>query len=349
MKYKLLGKSGLRVSELCLGAMTFGEDWGWGSTHDESRAVFEAFTEAGGNFIDTANAYTNGSSEKIVGELIGADRDRFVLATKFSLPDNPADPKNAGNLNVTGNSRKNMMRSVEGSLKRLNTDHIDLLWLHAWDFLTPVEEVMRGLDDLVRQGKVGYVGISDAPAWIVSEANTLATLRGLSAFIALQIEYSLIERTPERDLLPMAKAFGLTVTPWSPLGMGILTGKYNKDGAKEEGSRLSGDSIRPITERKLSIAQTVVDVAKEAGHTPSQVALAWLLAQGPDVVPIIGSRKAHQLEDNLACLDVTLDAAQLDKLNEASAIELGFPHDFLAGPMLRGFLTAGNDDAIVKR
>ena len=349
MKYKLLGKSGLRVSELCLGAMTFGEDWGWGSSHDESRAVFEAFTEAGGNFLDTANIYTNGSSERIVGELIAADRDRFVLATKFSLPDNPADPKNAGNLNVTGNSRKNMMRSVEGSLKRLNTDYIDLLWLHAWDFLTPVEEVMRGLDDLVRQGKVSYVGISDAPAWIVSEANTLAALRGLSAFVALQIEYSLIERTPERDLIPMAKAFGLTVTPWSPLGMGILTGKYNKDGAKEEGNRLSGDGVRPITERNLSIAQAVVDVAQEVGHTPSQVALAWLLAQGPDVVPIIGSRKAPQIKDNLACLDVTLENAQLEKLNAASSIELGFPHDFLHSPMVRQFVTAGNDDSIIKR
>ncbi len=164
MKYKLLGRSGLRVSELCLGTMTFGEDWGWGASHDESRAVFEAFVEAGGNFIDTANIYTNGSSEKITGDLIKGDRDRFVLATKYTLPDNPASPTNAGNVNVTGNSRKNLMRSVEGSLKRLDTDHIDLLWLHAWDFMTPVEEVMRGLDDLVRAGKITYVGVSDSPA-----------------------------------------------------------------------------------------------------------------------------------------------------------------------------------------
>ena len=348
MKYKLLGKSGLRVSELCLGAMTFGEDWGWGASHDESRAVFDAFVEAGGNFIDTANIYTNGSSEKITGELIKADRDRFVLATKFTLPDNPAAPSNAGNVNVSGNSRKNMMRSVEGSLKRLNTDYIDLLWLHAWDFMTPVEEVMRGLDDLVRAGKVNYVGISDAPAWIVSQANTLADLRGLSAFVALQIEYSLIERTPERDLIPMARAFGLTVTPWSPLGQGILTGKYNNS-TKEEGARLSDGSSDRLTERNLMIAQAAVDVAKEVGHTPSQVALAWLLAQGQDIIPIIGSRRAAQVKDNLACLDVTLGEAHLQKLSEASKIELGFPHGFLASPMVRGFVTGGNDDAIVKR
>ena len=348
MKYKLLGKSGLRVSELCLGTMTFGEDWGWGASKDESRAVFEAFTEAGGNFIDTANAYTNGSSETITGELIGGDRDRFVLATKFTLADNPASPANAGNPNAAGNHRKNLMRSVEGSLKRLGTDYLDLLWLHAWDFMTPVDEVMRGLDDLVSAGKVAYVGISDAPAWIVSQANTLADLRGWTPFVALQVEYSLIERTVERDLIPMAKAFGLTVTPWSPLGQGVLTGKYNGD-HKAEGTRLSGDGTRPITDRNLAIAQTVVDVAAEIGKTPSQVALTWLLAQGPDVIPIIGSRKAHQIEDNLACVDVTLEAAQLEKLDTASKVEMGFPHDFLSLPLVRSFITAGNDTAIVKR
>jgi aryl-alcohol dehydrogenase-like predicted oxidoreductase len=348
MKYKLLGRSGLRVSELCLGTMTFGEDWGWGASKDECQAVFEAFAEAGGNFIDTANLYTNGSSEKITGELLGADRERFVVATKFSLPDNPTSPENAGNPNAGGNHRKNMMRSVEGSLKRLNTDHIDLLWLHAWDFMTPVDEVMRGLDDLVNAGKVSYVGISDTPAWVVSQANTLADLRGWTPFVALQIEYSLIERTPERDLIPMAKALGLTVTPWSPLGQGILTGKYNGD--KEAGARLSdSDPTSRISERNLSIAQAVVDVAKEIDRTPAQVALAWLLAQGPDMIPIIGSRKASQIKDNLACLDVTLNAAQLEKLNIASQIELGFPHDFLAGSIIRNFVTAGNDDAIIKR
>ena len=348
MKYKLLGKSGLRVSELCLGTMTFGEDWGWGASKDESRAVFEAFTAAGGNFLDTANIYTNGSSETIIGELIGSDRDRFVLATKFSLPDHPGSPANVGNPNAAGNHRKNLMRSVEGSLKRLNTDYIDLLWLHAWDLMTPVDEVMRGLDDLVSAGKVNYIGISDTPAWIVSQANTLAELRGWTPFVALQIEYSLIERTVERDLIPMAKAFGLTVTPWSPLGQGVLTGKYN-GGGKEAGARLSDGSSDRLSERNLAIAQTVVDVAQEIGRTPSQVALAWILAQGLDMIPIIGSRKAHQITDNLACLDVTLGAAHLAKLDAASKIELGFPQDFLHGPLLRGFVTAGNDDQIIKR
>ena len=347
MKYKLLGKSGLRVSELCLGTMTFGEDWGWGASKDESRAVFEAFASAGGNFIDTANIYTNGSSETITGELINSDRDRYVLATKFSLPDNPASPANAGNPNAAGNHRKNMMRSVEGSLKRLGTDYIDLLWLHIWDFMTPVDEVMRGLDDLVRAGKVGYVGISDTPAWIVSQANMLADLRGWTPFVALQIEYSLIERTPERDLIPMADVLGLSVTPWSPLGQGVLTGKYNRD--KQEGEARRGDGGPPVPERDLAIAQTVVDVAAEIGKTPSQVALAWLLAQGPNVIPILGSRKAAQIEDNLRCLEVSLTPAQMEKLNAVSKIELGFPHDFLHEPLARGFVTAGNDDLIIKR
>lgn len=347
MKYKLLGKSGLRVSELCLGTMTFGEDWGWGASKDESRAVFEAFAEAGGTFIDTANIYTNGSSETITGELIKGDRDRFVLATKYSLPDNPASPANAGNPNAAGNHRKNLMRSVEGSLKRLGTDYIDLLWLHIWDFMTPIDEIMRGLDDLVRAGKVGYVGISDTPAWIVSQANMLAEWRGWTPFVALQIEYSLIQRTPERDLIPMANALGLAVTPWSPLGQGVLTGKYN--GAKKEGEARRGDDGPPVSERNLLIAQTVVDIAGEIGKTPSQVALAWLLAQGPSVIPILGSRKASQMADNLRCLEVTLDPAHLETLDAASKIDLGFPHDFLHGPLARGFVTAGNDDAIVKR
>lgn len=203
MRYKLLGKSGLRVSELCLGTMTFGEDWGWGAPQDTSRQIFDAFVEAGGNFIDTANLYTNGSSEKIVGELIGSERDRFVLATKYSLT---GQWQGDNNPNGSGNHRKNMMRSIEGSLQRLNTDYVDVLWLHAWDFTTPVEEVMHAFDDLVRQGKVMYIGISDTPAWIVSQANTLAQANGWAQFIALQIEYSLIQRTPERDLLPMANA-----------------------------------------------------------------------------------------------------------------------------------------------
>ncbi len=340
MQYKLLGKSGLRVSELCLGTMTFGEDWGWGASKDESRQIFDAFVAAGGNFIDTANGYTDGSSEKIVGDFIASDRERFVLATKYSFPLQMNDK--AGNPNGSGNHRKNMMQSLEGSLKRLNTDYIDLFWLHAWDFMTPIEEVMRSLDDMVRAGKVLYIGISDAPAWIVAQANTLAQCYGWTPFVALQVEYSLVQRTPERDLLPMAKAFDLAVTPWSPLGGGVLTGKYNKPQANGEEQR----RLEQISDKNLAISEVVSQVASEIGHSPSQVALAWLLAQPGVIVPIIGARKLSQFQNNLACLDVTLAPEHLQRLNEVSQIELGFPHDFLGSDMIRDRLFGGTFDSI---
>ena len=211
MKYYLLGKSGLRVSEICLGTMTFGEEWGWGSSKEESREVFKKYVDSGGNFIDTASNYTAGTSERYVGEFIAGDRDRFVIATKYTSNIRAGDP-NAG-----GNQRKNMMQSLERSLRSLNTDYIDLYWIHAWDRLTPIEETMRALDDMVKLGKVLYIGISDAPAWVVSQANTLADLRGWTEFISIQIEYSLIERTSERELFPMARTLDIGVTAWSPL------------------------------------------------------------------------------------------------------------------------------------
>ena len=235
VKYHLLGKSGLRVSELCLGAMTFGEEWGWGASKEECRKIFNAYVDAGGNFIDTANKYTEGTSEKYIGEFIADDRDRFVLATKYTSNTRRGDP-NAG-----GNHRKNMIQSLEASLRRLNTDYIDLYWVHAWDPLTPIEEMMRALDDMVRAGKILYIGVSDAPAWIVSQANTLANLKGWTEFTGLQIEYSLIERTPERELLPMADTLNIGVTAWSPLGGGVLTGKYNKSN-REEGQQQQNTS-----------------------------------------------------------------------------------------------------------
>lgn len=340
MRYKLLGKSGLRVSELCLGTMTFGEEWGWGASKDESRRIFDAFVEAGGNFIDTANGYTNGSSEKIVGELIAADREGLVLATKYSFPDLMNGGKQSPNL--SGNHRKNLMQSVDRSLKRLNTDYIDLMWLHAWDFSTPVEEVMRTFDDLVRQGKVLYVGISDTPAWIVAQANTLAQCHGWTPFVALQVEYSLIERTPERDLLPMAQAFDLAVTPWSPLAGGVLSGKY----AQGNGDRQSTSRGAEIPDRSLHIAHTVGEIAKEIGHSSAQVALAWLRAQNSSIIPIVGARKLAQLQDNLACVDLTLSIEQLQRLNEVSQIEMGFPHDFLGSDMIRDRLFGGQFAAI---
>src|SRR5882724_6448868 len=340
MRYKLLGKSGLRVSELCLGAMTFGEDWGWGASKDESRQIFDAFVQAGGNFIDTANMYTNGTSEKMVGEFTAKERGRFVIATKYTFPTREHDP------NSGGNHRKSMVQSVEQSLANMKLDYIDLLWVHAWDQLTPVEEVMRALDDLVRAGKILYVGVSDYPAWLVARANTLAEFRGWTPFVALQIEYSLIERTPERDLVPMARHYGLSVTPWSPLGGGVLTGKYNNGGAKE--ARLNDQWQHKRSEHNLGIASKVLEVAKETGRSASQVSLAWLRAQGPDMIPIIGSRKLSQIKDNLACIDLTLTPAQLKKLNEASAIDLGFPHDFLASDMIRNMLYSNSYDKVDK-
>lgn len=336
MRYKLLGRSGLRISELALGTMTFGTDWGWGADRETCKAMFDHYAEAGGNFIDTANRYTNGTAETIVGELIAADRDHFVLATKFTLFTRQGDP------NASGNHRKNMMQAVEASLKRLNTEYIDLYWVHAWDFTTSVEEVMRGLDDLVRQGKVLYVGISDSPAWVVSRANMLADLRGWSPFVALQIRYSLADRAAERDLLPMARALDLAVTPWSVLGAGVLTGKYNQANSAETGRASRWDK----EQRHLEIAQVVVEVAQEIGCTPSQVAIQWVRQQAGVIIPILGATKVSQLQDNIAALDVTLSADHLQRLELASAIELGFPHDFLQEDGVRNLVFGGTDGLI---
>jgi aryl-alcohol dehydrogenase-like predicted oxidoreductase len=321
MRYKLLGNSGLRVSELALGAMTFGPETGFGVDKAESRRVYDAFREAGGNFIDTANVYAAGVSEEYLGEFMGRDRPRIVLATKFTGPMRGRD------VNASGNSRKNMMDSVHASLQRLKTDYIDLYWVHARDYLTPIDEVMRGLDDLVRQGKVLYVGVSDTPAWVVSQANTLAELRGWSRFVGLQIRYSLIDRSVERDLLPMARAFDLCVTPWGIVGSGVLSGKYNVDRAAPGRANMRGQ----LSERSLSIAAGVIAVARELGVTPTQVAINWV-RQGPAlIVPLVGARTVEQLNDNLGCLEFALSDEQKARLDSVSAIELGFPHDML-GP-----------------
>jgi len=344
MKYKLLGKSGLRVSEICLGKMTFGDDWGWGAGKDESRAIFDAFLEAGGNFIDTANAYTNGSSEKMLGEFIQAERERIVLATKYTQALSLGKDPNAG-----GNQRKNMMQSVEASLKRLNTDYIDVLWMHIWDKITPIEEVMSSFETLVRQGKVLYVGISDAPAWWTARANTLAELRGWAQFIGLQIEYSLVERTPERELLPMAKELGLTVTAWSPLAGGILTGKYLDQSDQAKDGRYNNEQMQKFVgdnERGNRIAREVKTIAEEMGVTAAQVALAWLRYRRQSIIPIIGTRKLAQLKDNLASINVELNSGQLQKLDEISKIKLGFPHDFYENEMVKNFVYAGLADRI---
>ncbi|WP_454848646.1 aldo/keto reductase [Rhizobium binxianense] len=338
--YRLLGRSGLRVSPLSLGAMTFGTDWGWGTEEAEARRIFDAYVDRGGNFIDTANQYTGGSSGRFVGRFAEGRRDELVIATKYTLTSRPKDP------NSGGNHRRSMVRSVEDSLKRLNTDYIDLLYLHAWDFTTPVEEVLRGLDDLVRAGKIVYAGISDTPAWQVSRMQAIADLRGWTPFVALQIEYSLIERTVERDLIPMAKEMGLGVIPWSPLASGVLTGKYTRadldigDGsASAAGTRKNiAAGNGSLTERGLAIADVVKAVAAELGRTPAQVAIAWTLLNPAVTAPITGARTLAQLEDNLGALDVVFTDDQRARLEAASAVELGFPHDFLARPLTRGVM-----------
>jgi aryl-alcohol dehydrogenase-like predicted oxidoreductase len=327
MRYKLLGPSGLRVSELCLGTMSFGEAWGFGADEKESHRILDAFAEAGGNFIDTANAYHEGQSEEIVGSFLGPGRDRWVVATKYTLAMRSGDP------NAAGNARKNLRASVQASLRRLRTDYLDLLWVHAWDYTTAVEEVMRGLDDLVRAGTVLHVALSDAPAWIASQANTLAALRGWNPFVALQMEYSLIERTAERELLPVAEAFGLTVCAWAPLGAGILTGKYTRGpSTTPQDSRRAAANQARLTDRNLRIAREVDRVADELGVTSAQVASAWVRQRSRRLIPIVGVRTLDQLHDVLGGLDVECSAEQLARLDEASRIELGFPYELLCGP-----------------
>ena len=336
MQYKLFGKSGLRVSELALGTMTFGEEWGWGSNKSDSKKVFDVFAKEGGNFIDTANRYTEGTSEKYVGEFINADREHFVLATKYTLFMRRDDP------NFSGNHRKNMVQALDASLKRLKTDYIDLYWLHAWDYTTPEEEVLRALDDMVRAGKILYIGISDTPAWIVSRMNAIAELRGWTQFVGLQIKYSLLERTVERELLPMARKLDIAVTPWGVLDGGILTGKYNKK--RDEAGR--AQIYKSISDEKLKIAAEVIKIAKEIGETPSQVALNWVRQQPGVIIPIIGAKTEKQLKDNLECLKFSLNDDQLNKLDEVSKVELGFPHEFLSSDSIKDIIFGGTQDKI---
>jgi aryl-alcohol dehydrogenase-like predicted oxidoreductase len=323
VQYKLLGRSGLRVSELCLGCATFGTNWGSiGSDKRESRRIFDAFAEAGGNFLDTSNRYQEGQSEEFLAEFLRRDRDRFVVATKYSLGDggtSGTDP------NSCGNHRKNMMRSVEGSLKRLNTEYIDLLWIHIWDLTTPIEEIMRGLDDLVRQGKVHYVGASNFPAWWLSRANTLAEFHGWSPLVATQVEYAITERSCEPEFLPFANEMDVALVCWSPLGGGICSGKYNRPGGKEKLQRLANE-IEPakrhfwhdITKRNLKIMDGVIKVADRIGHTPAQVALRWLMQQKVVCVPIFSARTLEQAQEDLRAANFTLSDNDIRELTQVS-------------------------------
>ena len=326
MRYRMLGKTGLRVSEICLGTMSFGDQWGFGADEATSHQVLDAYAEAGGNFLDTANKYHGGQTEQIVGAWLEGKRERTVLATKYTLSMDGADP------NASGNHRKNLVRSVEASLKRLGTDHIDLLWAHAWDDYTPIDETMRALDDLVRAGKVLYVGASDMPSWIVSASNVMADLRGWSAFVALQVEHSLLERTVERSLTPMAEYFGLSVVGWAPLGAGVLTGKHTRGGEADSKRTKANEQRGRLGEDSLAIARAVDAVADELGVTSAQVAVAWVLSRGYWSIPIVGARKVSQIEDTLKAADVTLTEAQLTSLDEVSRVDLGFPGKFLNAP-----------------
>jgi aryl-alcohol dehydrogenase-like predicted oxidoreductase len=322
--------------------MTFGEDWGWGSTKHESRQIFDAFFEAGGNFIDTANVYTNGTSETLLGEFLKGDRDRAVLATKYTNAMPGTDP------NAAGNQRKNMMRALEASLKRLQTDYIDLYWLHIWDKITPLDEVMRALDDLVRQGKIIHAGVSDMAAWAVARANTMAELRGWSPFVGLQIEYSLIERTVEREFIPMAQSLGLGVTAWSPLAGGVLTGKY-AEGNADTDARMNNEMMKafsPATDRVSAVVAEVRQIARDVNRSPAQVALAWLRHRPVPVIPIVGARRLAQFQDNLACLNLKLDPGQVARLDAASHVELGFPHDFYGKDLVSSLVYGGLRDRI---
>jgi len=342
MKYRLLGNSGLRVSEMSLGTMTFGEEWGWGSGKDEARKIYNTYRTAGGNFIDTANMYTNGTSETHVGEFIHDHRQEVVLATKYTNAAPGSDP------NASGNHRKSMVQAVEASLRRLKTDYIDLYWLHIWDKMTPVEEVMRAFDDLVRQGKVLYIGVSDAPAWWIAQANTIADLRGWTEFVGLQIEYSLAERTVERELVPMAKAFQLGLVAWSPLGGGLLSGKYSSNDKSEK--RFSDKSMQSFMlkgERADRIVATLKKVSEETGRSSAQVALAWLRYRDVAVIPIVGARRISQLHDNLQSLTLELSENQVAKLNESSAIELGFPYEFYERELVKNSVYGGMRDQIL--
>ena len=334
--YRLLGNSGLRVSPMCLGTMTFGEDWGWGADFDTSQQIFNTYSDRGGNFIDSANIYTNGSSEKFLGKLLEGKRDKFVLATKYSLNTDPKNP-NAG-----GNHRRSMITAVEDSLRRLKTDYIDLYWLHAWDYRNSIEEVLRALDDLVHQGKILHIGLSDTPSWVVSEGQAIARLRGWTPVSAIQIHYNLVERTSEADMIPMAQHHNITPLAWSPLAGGVLAGKYSKEDLQEDsnkdgngsGRKQMSQSMGQLNERSIEIGNKVKEIAEEIGRSPSQVSLNWLLQQPGGTIPIVGARKLSHVEDNLQAVDFTLTPEQIDRLNEASNYKAPFPHNFVTPQLI---------------
>jgi aryl-alcohol dehydrogenase-like predicted oxidoreductase len=339
--YSPLGRSGLLVSPLCLGTMTFGTEWGWGAPKDTAFALLARYLDAGGNFVDTADGYTNGTSEELIGEFLAQPgrRERVVLATKFTFNASPGDP-NAG-----GNGRKNVLRALEGSLRRLRTDYVDLYWLHAWDGRTPVEEVLTTLDSLVRAGKIRHFGLSNCPAWYVARAQTLADLRGWERASALQHEYSLVERNIEREHVPVALELGLGLTAWSPLASGLLTGKYRRDALGAGRLGAVKDSGNPgfeklFTERNWKLVDVVKEVARQVERTPAQVALSWVAHRPAVASLLIGATKLAQLDDNLAALDFELPAELAARLEQAGRPETVHPHHFFE-PTMRAMIDGG--------
>jgi aryl-alcohol dehydrogenase-like predicted oxidoreductase len=325
-QYATLGRSGLRVSPLCLGAMTFGEDLGWGTSVEESQQIIDRFVALGGNFIDTANFYTRSHSEKIIGDHLGrhsARRDRLVIATKFSGNLYPGDP------NGGGSGRKSLINACENSLRRLQTDYIDLYWLHMWDANTPIEETMAALDSLVQAGKVRYLGVSDTPAWKIVEANLIARFRGWSAFIGLQIEYSLLERSVEQELVPMAGEFGLGITPWAPLRSGVLSGKYTRRNSGQHKADRGALVEAFLNEKTYAVVDELEIIAKAHETTVASVALAWVHAHPAVTSIIIGARRLSQLDDNVGAVDVNLTADELARLNAVTEPTFGFPQGVL--------------------
>jgi aryl-alcohol dehydrogenase-like predicted oxidoreductase len=320
MKCRPLGRTGIRVSRLFLGAMTFGEQGGVGAPPEECRRMVDAYEAAGGNVIDTASNYRGGESETIVGEVLEGRRERFVVSTKYTVSRDPSDP------NAAGNHRKNLIGSLETSLRRLRTDYVDLLHVHIWDRWTPIDETMRALDDVVRAGKALAVGISDTPAWLVSRANTLAEWRGWHALACLQVPYSLLQRDIERDLLPMAESYGMTVAGWSPLANGVLSGKFTRGETDESPTRVDPTGL---SDHDLAVAREVQTVAEELGATAAQVAIAWTMTRSPNLHPIVGARKLAQLEDNLGAHEIHLPDEHLARLEAAASFQPGFPLDFI--------------------
>ncbi len=334
--YVTLGRSGLRVSPFCLGTMTFGQDWGWGSTPEDSKKIYDRFFDLGGNFIDTANVYTKGHSEKIIGDHLKdspSKRQRTVIATKFFGTMLNGDP------NSGGAGRKGIMAACEESLRRLQTDYIDLYWMHCWDQHTPIEETMSALDDLVASGKVRYIGFSDTPAWKVMEAQMTARFRGWAPLVALQLEYSLLERTIEGELIPLALEHGLGVTPWSPLKSGVLSGKYTRANAGKVQAARGDWAMSALNEKTYTVIDEMIKISKEIDSTPARVALAWVQNRPSIASTIIGARTMQQLEDNLAALDLKMKPEHFARLTELTEPQLNFPFQFVKNSL--GFSSSG--------